>query len=372
MFLLCGYANGHRRLRTGSSKIRDPQWLPEPDWFVDKVRSIGLERELHKVSGADARSALDVVSAEVKAFVVLAPGNCYQGRLTPWDQEAELLWQYFKCPCSSFSIKAASVCALEEPSTVASARGCSGNVAVKHMVFQTNTAVVHRGTALIFKSSGARTTVEECCRQHGLGALVDKLEDVPVMWVPEVVLQLMLVQKWSTLLLNVRNHHLQKSLDKILAWMQAALNFPSQTDLQRLRQLKTESVTQPTHCLEASDAMFLLHMLRSQAGTLLSECTEFEEDGVRLQLENAAEGLELLILSSHANRQRSSATNIAKPVLLLTNAIRFARYVRNRSKMNEVFSSMIEAFVPVPLQGMVSKLATAAPSGSTISRSQAA
>ncbi|CAE7374325.1 unnamed protein product [Symbiodinium sp. CCMP2592] len=346
MLLLCGYANGHRRLRTGSSKTtRHPQWLPEPGWFLDKVRSVGLEPELRKVSGVDARNALDVVAADVKALIVLAPGVCDKGRLTPWNQEAELLWQYYKCPRSSFSVKAVSMYAFEQPSTIASVRGCSGNVAIKHMVFQTNTAVVSRGTVLISKPAGARTTLEECCRKHGLDALVDNLDDVPVMWVPEVVLQLMLVQKWSTLLLNVRNHHLQKGLDKTLAWMQAALNFPSQADLQQLKQQNRDSPAQPTRCLEAQDAMFLLHMLRSQADTLLSECAEFEEDDVRLQLENAAEGLELLILSCHEAGQGQTAANIPKPVLLLTNAIRFSRYVRNRSKMNGAFSSMIEVFV---------------------------
>ena len=116
---------------------------------MERVQGANLESLLRKVSGTGARSAHHIDSATVTALVHLSPGLCYSGRLTPWPKEAELLWQYCQCPLGSFSVVATDVLRLETPVEIASARGYTGNVSLKHALFETNASVLHAASVLV-------------------------------------------------------------------------------------------------------------------------------------------------------------------------------------------------------------------------------
>ena len=108
----------------------------------------------------------------------------------------------------------------------------------------------------------------------------------------------MLLHKWNSLVLNVFNHHMQKHHDKALGWLQEIIGFPTRAQLQQLTLRKNVTCPAPSHCLEEADALFLLHLLRSQATALLRQCDDYEADSVRLQMERAAEGLHFLLSGS--------------------------------------------------------------------------
>ena len=359
MIFLCGYANGHRRSRD-SAKNRIPQWLPEPEWLLKRLEEAGLMSELRKA----ARSALFVMSARVQAIALLGPGICYQGRLTPWTQEAEHLWQYWKCPAASFSLDVQDRCSLVQPVTISSARGCSGNVGLKHILFQANTPVVD-GTAMMeATTSGERMPLSEWFRRNGRQDLLHLLPDVPILFVPEVVLLLLIRKKWDALVLNAYNHHIQKQHASALLCLQQTVGF---LQLQIWRGLEILGATR-SRCQRI--AVFLLE---KQASAILASCNSgAQANSVRKQLEDAAEALQHFLLSCDKRAQGGvNASNFMLSAAELVNAIRFARYVRNRSKINIIKDSVIEAFVPEGLQGLVRKCAAKAPSGTSISRAQA-
>ena len=119
-----------------------------------------MQQELRKVSGVESFGAHHVMSANIQGLAIVDDGLCYEGRLTAWPREAELLWQYWQCPCSSFSLSAPVTYALERPVIVSSARGYSGDVALKHTIFQGNTSIVDADTVLLARGRDERMACE--------------------------------------------------------------------------------------------------------------------------------------------------------------------------------------------------------------------
>ena len=370
MLLLCGYKNGHRRLR-GQNSERKPVWLPEPTWFVNRLQAANLDGELREISSTRARGALNIDSSRLTALVRLSPGVCFAGRLTPWPQEAELLWQYFHCPLAAFSVIVKEALRLEQPVSVASARGSRGNVSLKHALFQTNAVVLDDSFACV-SSTGARLTTRDVAHKWGLPPDMD-LGDVPCLWTPDVILKLILLGRWENLVLRLSSHAMQKDHNVALRWLRDFMHWPSEADVARLSAHGKAFMRPPARSLSSQDAQFLLSEIRGRADSILTDSTDPET--TQISLEQSVEGLQTFLLEFQPTTAKggSRRSTAAKSAEQLINAIRVARHVRNKSKLGEIQGAFLEAILPPSLHDLAKAVAEHRKpvSGAAISKSQA-
>ena len=332
-----------------------------------------LLADLRKVSSKAARSALHIESAKLTALVRLEPGVCFSGRLTPWPQEAELLWQYLQCPQGAFSLHVKDALRLDQPVIVSSVRGSRGNVSLKHALFQTNAQVLNASSVLV-TSQGIRLTLPEVFERWGCDPNSITLADVPCLWTPEVILALLLRGRWENLLLKHSVHHIQKQHGLVLFWLRSLMQWPTDEDMVRLQGYGKTCVQAPSHALDAEDARFLLHWLRDHASAIIRESNEPE--AMQLKLEQASEGLQVFLLAFQAGAASAGTggkrlSNLAKSAEHLVNSIRVARHVRNKSKLARIQNEFLDAAMPPALQNFAKAAGRKPVSGSTISKSQA-
>lgn len=200
--------------------------------------------------------------------------------------------------------------------------------------------------------------------------LDEHLADVPVMWLPECILELISFQEWSTILiLHSPSHSTAKRTHQVcLSWLRNALQWPSDIDVQQMVQHTGRFAQKAAVPLDEHGVMFLLDVLRQTKNSLLDELEEHEAEHMYLQMERAAEGLHFLAASFESTSGLSK--NAGKSGELLVNAVRIARHVRNRSNLQSLQELMVDAFMPTPLRDLAKSVMDRAPAGASISRHQ--
>ena len=91
---LCGYSQGVHR----SNKH---QRLPRPPWFSERLRSCGLDPDQSLEVTQRAHAPCDVT---IEALVRLANIKVWEGPLTNWAPEAQLLRQYLALPDDAYDV----------------------------------------------------------------------------------------------------------------------------------------------------------------------------------------------------------------------------------------------------------------------------
>ena len=129
---VCPYQHGNWR-RRDSNKSRHRHALPQPAWFLEKVKQCGLERHMAPVMLKSGHRT----AARAAFMVQVEAGRQFRGVLTPWSDEERLLWQYIGMPSAKHKIKNKDFV----PQTVLALRGsylrcildtCSPGLAIDH------------------------------------------------------------------------------------------------------------------------------------------------------------------------------------------------------------------------------------------------
>ena len=198
------------------------------------------------------------------------------------------------------------------------------------------------------------------------------MPDVPILFVPECILQLISLDKWETLLLMLGPQHstTAKTHAACLAWLRKAMLWPGDRYLQQMAPYVGACVSQPCHALDEQSVLFLLDMLRESSQSLWvdSALKDAEAEVQYLHMEQAFEGLKVLALSFGCSAVGSKS--VARSGEDLINALRAAHHVRNRSRIHDLQDVMLN-FMPAALQELGRSVTRKAPAGATISRHQA-
>lgn len=365
LLLLASYANGCRRKRCAATGARLPHFLPEPAWFTTRLKEAGLRELLTRLPRAQHYSAAaDVHEARIEAAVLVQPGEIYSGPLTKWGQEAHFLWNYYGHPCASYSLRIVDWFRLTTPAIVSTARGYQGSLNLRHFCFQTNVAPVQEDTRL-HKPSRPQDP-----RQLGdimdlwdLEVLRGFLADVPVLFLPECVLELICKGQWATLVLHADSNH--RSTRKVnieaLKFMNSILAWPSAASFTGICRQIGATAPPPTG----------VSLLTEQMGqTLLDHVRHLEEGADAQALEAAVQALQCYVDAFAKAGPQSRASNAKSPAEDLIKSVSAAQSVRNRSKMAELQESLLTKFTPGELTDAVRHVVGKASSGGTISKNQ--
>ena len=369
LLLLAGYANGVRKKRSQTG-ARLPQRLPQPAWFATRLQSNGLLHILNSLSVTQQHCAGGLVKASITAIAYVKPGAVYAGPLTPcpWNREADLLWKYEGCPNACYSLQIADVVTLDPPAIVNSARGYSGNVSLMHHCFQPRVPVVSLETLVVHRANpDQKQRLGHILSMWGLEDNQDCLPDVPVLWVPDCIMELLKKDgQWNTLLLNLNSHHWTTHQVNLasLQFLKQIMAWPSDEQFAELRNVEG-SFRDQVLPLTADIAAFLIDAFRQNAERFQpGALQDFErqlQTGLGALLD-FADGF-TLVQDSLVVKKRSAEE--------LIRCVVAAQGVRNRNKMNELQQRLLTNFVPPVLQDAAAKMIRKALHGSTISRAQA-
>ena len=142
---------------------------------------------------------------------------------------------------------------------VSSARNYSSNVNLRHLCFQSNIPAVSAET-LLYRLLDPQN-------KHHLGdvleswGLLDKLEflaDVPVLWMPECIVELMSRDKqWATVVLNLESHRptTRRTNLAALRFLKDQMGWPSDLQFQALCNAQGSFAVPPSPTLDEERAV---------------------------------------------------------------------------------------------------------------------
>ena len=289
MLLLAGYADGSQRMPKdlqqrgayNDQSVRGRRWrLPTPSWFVD------LDK------GLPAESTLPVDHACL--LVGVSPGLMCKGQLTPWDNEAEMLWNYMGRPQDAYTMRIdfcyhmpapVSARGLTKSVSRCQVRSCVGGALdVDRMIFSR----AHRGWSAA--SRGPTLSADELREQHGVSieSWSHFTSDLGVLWVPAPVLRAIGQGLWRTLMFRASwdDQHLRSH--PVGANLRRAIGFPDQGWLGGLRHTGNmhRYCTLDGFGLQASHANRLVGALRRWAPAILRDLGEEEHSQAQFELED--------------------------------------------------------------------------------------
>ena len=362
---LAGYRNGARRQRD-SKGTRTPLYLPEPAWFLDRVQTYSDPDLLRRLGSGGGPAGIQ--HANVVGLVVLGRGITYSGNLTPFDLESDLLWRYVGRPESCYTVEVQRFFSPEAPVAIyARQSDCQGISSTK----------VNLQDWIFFPA----TDVDLDCfnlLDDALHAVGDR-DEIPVLWVPEVILSLIKAGKWKSLLFHYsRTSHRStgNGLLNVLRKIQDRMNWPSREEISRLWNCRRQFHQPPCMPLTEQSASFLIQKIREHSSVLLSGASDaggvvdpgaIEEQ--QIKLEEALEGLQVFsqaMSKEHVSRLPKSAMSST----LIIDSIRAARHLRNRGQLAMIKSAVIDSFVPSHLQSFARSIMFQPASKASVSRYQ--
>ena len=363
---LAGYRNGARRQRDSKS-TRVPMYLPEPAWFLDRVKTYSTSDLLQRLGRGPA---VQIQHANVVGLAVLGAGVIYSGNLTPFDLESDLLWRYWGRPEACYTVEVQRFFSLAEPVAIYARKSdCQGISSTK----------VNLQDWIFLPATDVDLECFNLVDDEALHALGD-CNQCPVLWVPEVVLSLIKVGKWKSLLFHYSRgshrsggHGLLNALRKI----QERMNWPSQEEMSRLWNCRYQFHQPPHLPLTEQSASFLIQKIREHSSVLLSGVSDAgvvvdpgaTEEEQRIKLEEALEGLQ--VFSQAMSKENvSRAPRAAMNSALIIDSIRAARHLRNRGQLALIQSAVIDGFVPSHLRSFARSIMFEPASKTTVSRYQ--
>ena len=371
LLYLASYANGQRRKRDAATGSRLPQRLPQPEWFTGRLQAHGLTNLLTRIPRAEQYSeAAYIHHAKIEAAVCVKPGALYEGQLTNWNREAFLLWQYYGFPCGAYSLLVTHALRFKNPVSVLSARGFASNLSLRHLCFQANVQPLGEDQVLHPHGFPEREqSLGETLLGWGLARLRAGLQDIPILWVPESVLELVCRGQWASLLLHSNsNHPTTRGCNlQALRAMKDQMGWPSDPDFQSIRRAAGDFHHAVAHMFTEECGRVLLDHIRVNAQANSQGMPQHEVTA----LENAVEALQSFVNSFATDQPENRPSNSKKPVQELIASVSAAQSVRNRNKMAELQESLLIGSVPAALTQALRNVMQKAASGSTISKSQA-
>ena len=186
-----------REARQAERRLR----LPEASWFKQRLACHGVEcswgaQRLHHDAATQTR---------LSGLVKLRPALPWQGPLTNWGSEADLLWNYSERPLNSYSADIMDVAFLVEPLEVFA-------LTINETVFRPSvgstfmpsvTTDLLSGMFCSGPGGGGRRSVREIVESWGVEWGADVV-NIPCISLPQPVADLMGRGAWHTLLLLAR------------------------------------------------------------------------------------------------------------------------------------------------------------------------
>ena len=298
---LAGYPNGAKRTRDSKS-TRSAVLLPEPAWFLDRVdtytdRSWLCQKAMHKGS--------DIRFAEVVGLVQLGTGVVFEGNLTPFDLEANLLWRYWSRPHACYSVEVKEFFAIDEPIRI-HARSCIS----QNVQGQNRNKDVNLQNWIFLPAAHLTTDALNLNEDLVDFDAIGDVSQIPVLWVPQVILELIKVGRWKSLLLHFSrglNRRIGRDEGNLLQSLQRKMDWPSQYDFQRLWSVRDRFQESPTRPLTEDVASFLVNQICLHSSVLVSDGGRIMDhetlDQRHLMLEQAVEGL--LVFSHSLEKTRN-------------------------------------------------------------------
>ena len=373
MLLLATYTNGARRKRKANGS-REPQWLPEPPWFKDLLVSEELLTQLH-VSASQAYRGVSLDGqCCVKALVRVDPGVIWNGPLTDFDREANLLWNYWDRPSAAYSVVVRSFFSLCQPVSLHMREGVAKAevVTLQHYIFRPAVPVVTE--ELRFLARGDPD--QDVLGFHDLG-IGELRQDVPVIFIPQAIFALMERGKWRSILLHIEAMRHAASAPKALLaslkTLRVGMQWPSEDQFSMICSRQQNCQPLPKSMLCWDSIFFLRSQLCKHSDVIITDGGRLVDPGRLAEqqktLESALGGLELLAMSlapkvSHLQHAKVASDRIIEQICAV-------RYLRNRSELKGLKQAVISSLMPEQLQSLAKTAMFDPLSGSTLSRYQA-
>ena len=175
-FFLMGYPHGSRQIHGLGRAYLDP----EP-WLTARCSEAGLS-ELLQVQPGTRRSC-----QRPRCLVKLAPGRAWEGPLTAWNQEEDLLFRYWKCSVDVCSAHIEDVVVLTDVGRIETTFNAKGKIVPWAPRY---------GLARVLEAEAIDPEVT--LYLAGWGLPVDS--DVLVAQLPEVLVELVTQRMWHTVM----------------------------------------------------------------------------------------------------------------------------------------------------------------------------
>ena len=373
MLLLATYRNGARRKRH-ANQTREPLWLPEPPWFKDLLASEGLLTQLHALAGEAFRGVSLDGQCCVKALVTVGPGVIWNGPLTEFDRETDLLWNYWYRPSAAYSVVVRSFFSLRPPVKLHMREGVANAeiVTLQHYIFRPAVPVLTE--ALRFLARGDPN--QEVLGFHDLG-IGELRQDVPVIFIPETIFALMERGKWRSILMHIQAMRRAASAPKAilasLKTLKVEMQWPSEDQFSMVCSKQQDHQPGPKSTLSWDSIWFLRTQLRKHSDVIITDGGRLVDAGQLAEqqkaLESALEGLELLATCLAPKVSHLQHAKVASQKII--DQISAVRYLRNRSELKGLKQAVISSLMPEQLQSLAKTMMGSPLSGSTISRYQA-
>ena len=335
------------RRHTGTDgSFSRPRVMAQTAWFSRVIAEQKLESQMSLGKRRDANEAADQCPVEV--IVNVSKGTVYEGPLTAWTNEEEVLWETLGRPygamslCVQHSIILQRPCVMQRPSQV------------KIPIF--SPAVPASGVRLKgFDTAARHELLDEAGLLRALQVSADELRaffNQPVCFVVHpVILELIRRSAWSTLMLCAK-------------WREplAERLLPGWRDAMRAADLVKKHVPVPSVGLSQTDAGVLATNLKMWSQNILAT-TSSEDDAASLKL--ALEEAVLKLETFRGSRLVSSSDTAYQHETIVA-ALCSSMKLRRRSDLAPLLRDAIASMFPhLDLDGD-----NRIPSGPTLSRKQ--
>ena len=336
-----------RRTGTDDGSFSRPRMMAQTAWFSRVIAEQKLESQM---SLGNSRRGVNQTADQcpVEVIVNVSKGTVYEGPLTAWTNEEEVLWETLGRPfaamslCVQHSVILQRPCVMQRPSQV------------KIPIF--SPAVPASGVRLSgFDTAAPQELLDETGLLHALQVSADELQAFfkkPLCFaVHPVILELIKRSAWSTLMLCAK-------------WREplAERLLPGWRDALRSADLLKKHVSVPSVAFSQTDAGVLATNLKMWSQSILATASS-EDDAACLKL--ALEEAVLKLEAFHGSKLLSSSDSSYQHETIVA-ALCCSMKLRSRSQLAPLLRDAIASMYPHIDLDRENRV----PSGSTLSRKQ--
>ena len=270
----------------------------------------------------------------------VVPDTTYNGPLTNWGQECQLLWQYLQFPADAFSLHIAASYKFAQPLRVASA-----NQRMRKFLWCPDVALDFRGKQ-VFSTSDDRVALDFADLQRVLGVgdeqWTEFLQQPLCISLPFQAVRLAERAAWSKILLRV-SWGSRKNPE--IEWLMERMQFPTQEWLQELRRLGRHGGFAPPPKLpfHREHAQIAAKKLRQNAQAILTNLADEDERSAKaFELEHLVCRLDAFAEGMQASGNHGKALKFDADTLVAS--LSAAMQLRDRASLRATVQGVFQKF----------------------------
>ncbi|CAE7825398.1 SHE10 [Symbiodinium sp. CCMP2456] len=346
--------------RTSDAEWSRPVKMTQTPWFASLVQKHQLQEWLVNRCDVKDRAAVSG-QCECDILVEVGDGRAYDGPLTPWSEEENLLWEHLGRPHAARSLNIRRSVVLQRPMLVQ--RPSQLKVPIWSPSVPASSVevrgVVPPGTGACLNAAGVCNALNISVQQ------LNQFLQAPIcLAIPPILLKLIKKGAWNTVMLLAKWHQRRRG-DAYHGFAQA-FDLAAWHEVMKSSGLLERYVEPPALALSQMDATRLAMSLQGWAPHILAgndTLDEQELSGIKLRLEEFVLKLQSfagpVCLATHSRQKTFSHDTV---VAALCSSMR----LKNKKELAPMLREALNHMFP----GLSADMNIRVPSGSTLSRRQ--